>query len=320
MRCKDVRSNDTDQASLQEEQERELSPEIEQERQLQRPPPAEAADHLVAADLKIFVSTGTLSRNSSAVMPAFETLRKTSASKHLDVDMFPKDILVTADFAKTVRKASTPGSVLDGYQRPVQWVLTSQPHNWDYIIIISPYEAQFLLPAIESSGMTTLHVYAPRPNLEIRPLDGLDLYTVPPSMRTMTSIPTHLKTQLNLFAGQLYFNEFWEYKALCNMLRLSWKKASKGTKIAADGFILSWPPRTSHEANGLSEHVPAQTSTFSKSPVKCLKIFLMKARRDCQSIEKTHLGKLLDGALLEKDEFFPWKECSQSDSQGTNCS
>lgn len=298
-RCEDVGSNNFDAATLQEEQERELSPEIQQERQLQRPEPAEAANHLVAADLMVFVSTGILSRDSSALMPAFDTLRRTSAANHLDVDMFPKNVLVTADFARTVKKTATPGSLLDGYQRPVQWVLTSQPHSWEYIIVISPYEAQALLPAIESSGKTTLHIYAPRPNLEIQPLDGLDRYTVPSSsMRAMTPIPIHLKTQLNLFAGQLYFSSHWEYTSLCDMLSMSWAKATKGTKIAADGFILSRP-----KAEGISGLGPAPTSTFTKSPVKFLKVFLMKARRDCQSIEKTHLGKLLDGALLEEDEF-----------------
>lgn len=289
-RCEKVGSTNPDEATLQEEQERELSPETEQERQLERPPPAEAARHSIHTDLRSAITSGILHPTSPAFIPAFEALRKTSAAQHLDASMFPKDVLVTADFAQTIKETVIAGSVLDSYQRPVQWVLTSQPNNWNHIVIIGPHEAQELLPAIQSSGSMTLHIYAPRPNLSLRPLDGLDLYTVPcSSMQAMTPISIHLKIQLNLYAGQLYFEEFSEYVAFCKMFRLSWQKASEGLEIAADGFIL---------AGNLDK-----TTNFTESPVKFLKVHLMKSRRDCQSIEKTHLGKLLDGALLEGDDF-----------------
>ena len=307
-RCEDVGSVNLDEATLQEEQERELSPEIEQERQLQRPRPATPANHQIHTDLRTFVSSGVLVPNSPAFLPAFDTLRNTSAAKHLDVSMFPKDVTVTADFARTVRKTfltqSSTQDVLDAYQRPAQWVLTSQPHNWHHAVIISPYEAQELLPAIQSSGKTTLHIYAPRPNLEIKPLDGLDLYTTPSSsMQTMARIPMHLKTQLNMFAGQLYFGSFREYTAFCDMLRLSWQEAGEGMEVAADGFIVSWGSRASDSKNGSTKTLIAQDSTFTKSPIKFMKVFLMNSRRDGQLIEKTHVGRLLDGALLQESEF-----------------
>lgn len=112
-RCKEVGSINLNEATLQEEQERELSPEAEQERQLERPPPAEAAKHSIHADLRAFVASGCISPRSPAFMPTFESLRETSAAQHLDVSMFPKDILVTADFAQTVKKTAISGSVLD---------------------------------------------------------------------------------------------------------------------------------------------------------------------------------------------------------------
>ncbi|ROW09287.1 hypothetical protein VPNG_05843 [Cytospora leucostoma] len=319
-RCEDVGSTHVNEATLQEEQERELSPEIEQERQLERPPPAIAALHSIHEDLRNFVSSGIILRNSSAFVPAFETLRKTSANNYLDVGMFPKDILVTVDFAETVEAVISPGGggVLDAYQRPIQWVLSSQPHSWQHVVIISPHEAQELLPVIQSSGKTTLHIYAPRPNLEIRPMDSLDLYTVPSSaMEAMTSIPIHLKTQLNFFAGQLYFNDFSEYTAFCDMLRLSWRETSEGIIVAPDGFIVSWPPRTSDDTDGSAASAPAQASTFTEIPNKASKVFLMMARRDCQPIEKTHVGRALDGALLRKTDFeIPHETASRGNAIG----
>lgn len=289
--CQEVGTTKFDEVTLQEEQERELSPETEQERQIQRPAPAESAKHDIHPDLRRFISSGKLPLTSSAFIPAFETLRKTSAAEHLDVGMFPKDVLVTGDFASTIKTARS-SDLLDDYQRPIQWILMRKGKSWKHIVIISPHEAQELLPLIESSGKTTLHLYAPRPNLEIRPLDGLDLYTVPSSSMQAMEIPEKLRIQLNLYAGQLYFRDFAEYAALCNMLRLSCKEADEGTEVATDGFILSSPLRISDSTNG-----------FTKSPVEFLKVFLMKARRDCQPIHKTHLGKLLDGALLQDEDF-----------------
>lgn len=112
-RCEEVGTTRFDEATLQEEQERELSPEAEQERQLERPPPAEAARHGIHADLRAFVTSGILSPKSPAFMPAFESLREISAAQHLDVGMFSKDVFVTVDFARTVKKTSISGSVLD---------------------------------------------------------------------------------------------------------------------------------------------------------------------------------------------------------------
>lgn len=162
----------------------------------------------------------------------------------------------------------------------------------------------------------TLHIYAPRFNPAIRPLDELDVYTVPSStVRAMTQIPMHLKLHLNLFAGQLYFEERSEYLDFCDMLRLSSQRASEGVEIAPDGFILSWSPRIPHQTNGLklAPYSLAEKSTLTKSPVKFLKEFLMKARRDCQPIEKTDLGRLLDGELLT-DKVFSRGNVSQGTS------
>lgn len=297
-RCREVGSLNFDQTSLQEEQERELSPEIEEERQLERPPPAMPATHLVHPDVTEFVSTGRIIRNSRAFMPAFTALMDTSAAKHLDVFLFPKDVMVTADFAKTVKKSAVGGFTSDAYQRPVQWILSTQPHSWEHVVVISPYEAQELLPVISKGSATTLHVYSPRPNQEIRPLDTLDLYTVPSSrVEQVSSVPLLYRVQLNLFAGQLYFKSFEEYAELCRICRLSCKQGSDGTDIAGDGFILS---STSEEWCAI-----IRDSSFSMSPVKFLKAFLSRARRDCQPIEKTHLGKILDGALLNERDFGP---------------
>jgi hypothetical protein len=84
------------------------------------------------------------------------------------------------------------------------------------VVVISPYEAQELFPEIMRSEAVCLHLYATRPNLGYRPLDSLDLYTVPD--RQISPIPQSLILQLNLFAGQLYFDSFEEYNRVSRFL------------------------------------------------------------------------------------------------------
>ncbi|KLJ08813.1 hypothetical protein EMPG_15752 [Blastomyces silverae] len=288
-RCREFDSVDLNSATLQEEQERELSPENEQERQIQRPPPATAAEHRIHRDIEKFVSTGRLIEKSKAYTPAFETLRDTSAAKHIDVSQFPTGLLVSADFASTVQ-ISGGKYISDAYQRPVQWILTnitgSSTNADKRLIIISPYEAQELLPVVKQSKVTTLHLYTPRVNMGFRTLDGLDLYTIPNRPLTL-NLPHHLVLHLNLFSGQLYFSSFKEYVEVCELLSLAWEENRNGRAVAADGFMLKCDSK----------------STFTDSPVKFLKVFMTKIRRNCEEIEKTHVGTMLNGDLLRPADF-----------------
>ena len=42
---------------------------------------------------------------------------------------------------------------------------------------------------------------------------------------------------------------------------------------------------------------------LSNSPINFLKVLMTKIRGDCEGAEKTHMGKLLDGVLLDEREF-----------------
>lgn len=56
--------------------------------------------------------------------------------------------------------------------------------------------------------------------------------------------------------------------------------------MAVDGFIVA-PDR----------------AMFIRSPLKFLKVLMSQIRKDGQEIDKTHIGKLLDGKLLTIDDF-----------------
>jgi hypothetical protein len=295
-RCEEFNGLEFNSATLQEEQERELSPEIEQERQVQRPARAEPAPHHLHPDVTQFVSLGNPVRGSKGYIPAFEALRNTSAAAHLDVSQFPQDLLVTVDFASTIQTGDFGRAyVSDSYQRPVQWILTSTGSGESrikivkYMMIISPFEAQELLPQIKQSQMVTLHLYAPRLNRGFPTLDGLDLYSVP-ARPIVATLPRNLIVQLNLFAGQLYLSSFKEYVEVCETLGLAWKPED-GCVVAADGFIVSG------KGDGKGNE------GFKDSPVKFLQVLMTKIRRNCESIDKTDLGNILEGSVLTREYF-----------------
>ncbi|KAI9370544.1 hypothetical protein BJX61DRAFT_544525 [Aspergillus egyptiacus] len=287
-RCREFANLRLSSTQLQEEQERQLAPEIEQARQVQRPPSAKPEIHHLHPDLRQFVVTGLLEKSSRAVVPAFSTLRNTSAAKFLDVSEFPSKLLVSTDFARTAEMPRA-SSISDDYQRPVQWILTSSVHsppNWKsvkHMIIISPFEANELRPEILRSKAVMMHLYAPRQNGSFSSLDRLDLYSVPASSAVI-EVPTALRIQLNLFAGQLYIESFDEYREICAFLGVASVPTPEGVTVAADGFIVG-------------------NTNFTKSPLKFLRLLMSQIRKDGQEIDKTHLGRLLDGKLLSMTDF-----------------
>lgn len=292
LRCSQFKHLQGSAAALQEEEERELSPEMEEEREDQRPPRADPAPHSLHEDIKTFVLSGTLSPNSTAYMPAFSTLANTAAGALFPVAELPTRLLVSADFATTIA-ANSPFAVLDAYQRPVQWILTSSSAD---MIVISPFEAHELLPLIHHrrtshGGGVALHVYAPRVNLEYRRLDTLDLYTVPAELKGRR-VPLRLVTELNLFAGQLYFASYEQYVDACKFIGVSWEPrdddddedSSSGTNRKKEG---------EGEGGGGAK----------VSPVAFFTELHTKIRRNCQTIDKTHMGKLLGFHLLAPSDF-----------------
>lgn len=145
-RCRQFADLDIASSTLYEEQERELAPEIEQEREIQRPESYEPALHVIHEGLRHFVRTGSLNTNSGAFVPAFKSLRDTTAARHLRLEEFPhNDLVVTKDFIRTVTvPTGKRGFVSDFYQRSVQWVLSSvdSSNTVRHLVIISPYEAE----------------------------------------------------------------------------------------------------------------------------------------------------------------------------------
>ncbi|KAF8259222.1 hypothetical protein EI94DRAFT_1813682 [Lactarius quietus] len=145
---------------MAEEQEREVNHEIERERQVERPPKVKPATHSLHNDIKSFIRTGNIPYRSTHIIPL---LAPTEIDKALDstTDWSPS-LRATVDFATTHTTKYRSGKTLTDYLRPVNWVVSSRDGNDSVAIVISPYEANELLPYIRKSDEVQLHIYAAR--------------------------------------------------------------------------------------------------------------------------------------------------------------
>ncbi|KAM7220102.1 hypothetical protein V8F06_004430 [Rhypophila decipiens] len=262
---------------IQEEQERELAPEIEQERQVSRPAPRKALHHDNHPDLLTFVRTGQIPTNSDCFLPAFAAMSNTTAASLFpgDLSSFLGNLLVTKDFTRTVDETG-PNYHSDSYQRDVQWILvtnsgTAGPGEKTPIsrmVIISPFEANHVKNVIEKQDdpvPVTLHAYLPRPSLTFRSMEDLDTYIA-------------------------YLRSYDEYVRLCRYLGLMYA-ASGGKEVrTVDGFV--------------GKRGYPDECEFDSNPVPFLSEMYKKIRRDCVSgFEKTHLGRILAGEILKERGF-----------------
>ncbi len=267
---------------MAEEQEREVNREVDLERRA-LPPEVVPAKHKIHNEIRDFAHTGILPRRSRYILPL---LASTGIDKALNsMQIWSPTPLATRDFALTVQDSSVQH--LTDYLRPVNWILSSGFGSTSIAIVISPYEANELLPIIRQSGQVRLHVYAARVTASMRSFSDLTFHTVPesPAARDWTA-PAHLQTELNLFAGQLYFDSREEYQRVCELLAL-YIVHPGAQHIEVDGFV---PP----------VYRTGPSSPLMTSAISTLKR-LTALRRKGIGFSGTDLGRLLDARLLSSE-------------------
>ena len=299
-RCKMFDVGSTHDARMREEQEREVSQEKEEERQIERPPPAKPSRHTLHEDVQTLVSTGSTPRNVKAILSACHCLLETTLGpfvEPLKTTAFPH-ILVTEDFARTTQAAVSyipSTNHADDFLRPVQWVLSSRKQS--QLVLLSPFEANALIDQIRESPFVTLHVYAPRTSRNVRSFEDLQSFMLPPRDPAPV-IPSNIVNELNLFAGQLYFASRLAYEETCQMLGLYLKVPPDDVQLPPDaidatGFVRSPSAR---QALGI------QLAQFTDNPVAILRK-LTELRRKGQGFLPTHVGQMLHSREIPEDEF-----------------
>jgi hypothetical protein len=226
-----------------------------------------------------------IGEDPSVFLEAFRSLFTFTSARGNWADGWDKRLKVTKDFVQTIKSTSH----LDSYMNPVNWVLSTTKS--EDLIVISPFEANGLITDIVSSEHVRLHIYSPKVTNTMKSFEDLSFLTLPYSSSVQIQRP--LIEQLNLFAGQFFLQDYAAYRDLCRLLSLHADPnlpAGKG-KANNDRFVAP----DSREALGMGP------SLFNSSPVAFL-MRLMGLRRKGQDYGPTHMGKLLHGQLLNKND------------------
>ncbi len=274
--------------NMDEEQEREVSHEIERERQVERPPKVSPATHSLHPNVRTFILTGTIEAQSTTFMPLFRVFDGISPALPQGENVWAPNLLCTRDFAATIRTSSHRQNTSD-YLRSINWIISAQRDKNTTLVVLSPFEVNKLLPEIRTSTNVHLHIYSPKVNVSTNPFDNLQFHCIPrPNIQINDTL---LITQLNIFAGQLYLRDYDEYRLLCSFIGLyHGQNSAEGVPILSDGFI-----KPEHRGEG-------DISPFKTSPVLFLKA-LLGSRRKGHPYLATHLGKLLHGHVLTSESF-----------------
>ncbi|OQU94831.1 hypothetical protein CLAIMM_01124 [Cladophialophora immunda] len=291
-----ARAIEFDDRDITQEQEREVLHEVEEEREIQRPREVHPAIPQHCQSLLDVIRNGTSPQNIPELRPCFEILSQTRLGLYYKRGEFPMHVLVTRDFMRTIK--SQDGSPEDDFLRPVQWVVKTPGIMKP--IIISPHEANTFFHAIreskdkpvESEG-TTLHLYQARTSRGMVSFDALDICKFP-EKNAPEKIEPQAIALLGLFAGQLYFSSFEHYKEFCALVGLfdGERLLVRKRQVATDNFVSP----ACRKANGWTE------CTFNTSPVPWIKGFIDMRRAGIEWTH-THLGRVMNGQILRKEDF-----------------
>lgn len=277
------------ESQMEEEQEREVNRELEREREGQQPHVVAPAPHTIYPEVVSFVRTGVIPplHSGSAFHPIFTTLEQSSAATS-EAHLWSPFVLATTDFCRTIDPASCQGSMIQ-YLRPVQWILSGRRGSDPVLVILSPFEADYLMPYIRVSKHVHLHLYTPRTSKYMRPADDLMFYSIPPVPDGWIP-PWDLIDQLNVFAGQLYLRDYESYLRLRRFLGIHKKDLHKNVGTAVRRNLIT--PDVLEEIR----------DTFKDSPLPSV-MKLLAIRRGGLPFAETHMGKILQGQQLTSEDF-----------------
>ncbi|KAL9653598.1 hypothetical protein ABK040_000515 [Willaertia magna] len=226
---------------LGEEQERELENETEEERVIDRPPPATKAKPHLSDSVIRFVQTGEIDTHSSVFLPLKESFANTSHYNSLKSIKWNSNLYVTRDFITVIEESYNN---MDNYLRPPTWMLCSP----EYLVFISPYEANGIVSFCKKdygSSKVKLHMFSPRLRPNQRMFYDEACVTIPSVSNNTPHILDNLFAELTLFSGSLYFNSIEEQQEYCNLLGICPKPRTKQEElifenggIDTSGFVL----------------------------------------------------------------------------------
>ncbi|GLA55866.1 hypothetical protein AnigIFM63604_003085 [Aspergillus niger] len=259
-------------APLHEEQERQISHEVQREHQICRPLQLSAVPHHIHDD------------------SAFEIFRQTSAGQFGFPTSLAPHLCVTQDYSRTVQLREEDRS--DEFLKPVHWVLanTHDPR----LLLLSQYEVNELLPDIRSSEKAKLFIYTPKTTKTMRSFEPLDFLHVGLG-HTISRQPQTTARDLGLFAGTLYYETFSIYESLRQFLGLVTERHRNipEDQVTNGGFVNS--------ATRQAHNWPVD-SPFQSRPLQFLGAIL-DIRCNSHGYLQTHAGTIVEAMPLTAAQF-----------------
>lgn len=273
--------------SFHEEQERQISHEVQREQQVCRPPKVPPRPHRLHEHVRSFVRLGELPSDGTlnAIRPAFEALCQQQGQFDAPLSL-GTHLYSSRDFIRTVE-----GKQASDFWKPVRWVVSNVYDS--KLLLISQYEANELIPEIRASPKTTLHVFAPRTSKWMRSFQDLRFLCTGSAMEHKRSIDDN--HELELFSGSLYFTSFKIYEGFRHFLGLVTESTSPllGKRLLTEGFV----DEQTRQEIGWPLHSP-----FQFNPMPFLSA-LFDARSKGHGYLQTHIGMILGGRELTADHF-----------------
>ncbi|KAF8526784.1 hypothetical protein JB92DRAFT_2869478 [Gautieria morchelliformis] len=279
-------------SALLEEQERELAHEKEAERQVERVSGSTPLKHHVDPNLRSFIRSGRTSASFLFLSDCLDGTSQGTAILTTSRSFFHSDNLrATKDFSGTITEGVA--GYMDDFLRAVTWILRSDLDP-DMLLLISPFEANKLLPEIRQSKHVHLHCYSPRVSRQVPSFEDLTFFVVPP-LPEFTPPASRTIHELNLFSGQLFFHNRSSFKNVCHMLGLHLGELPDELKEGVDavGYVMNEHAR---------ERLGIRACAFHASPIRLL-CDLIRWRRKGQEYTLTHVGQVLHGNNLKESEF-----------------
>ncbi|KDQ10207.1 hypothetical protein BOTBODRAFT_36481 [Botryobasidium botryosum FD-172 SS1] len=301
-RCLDLDVVGIDEHKLDEEQQREVTAELEIQPQIERPPKATAEHHTLIPEVKGFIHNSRYTTGSSGFLPLAAVIEACIPGFKTHTNAWSKGLVATQDFARTVRKPGcSDGDAL--YLRPVNWIVSGGSRvevggvGTQVLVILSQYEVNQLLPVIRQHKKLRLHMYSPRLTQGMRIFDDLAYHCIPPLPLTPApslSVPTHISPQhileLNIFAGRLYFPTYDAYLRFCEFFGVMSNETDDSVDCEIDGWVVP------------ENRVGDMTrSPFTTNPLPLLKT-LMSVRRKGMGYDSTHVGRVLRARRLMRED------------------
>ncbi|KAG8865789.1 hypothetical protein FRC20_009493 [Serendipita sp. 405] len=294
-RCEEFGDFSSHLAMIGEEKEIELIHEKEQEREIQRAPHATALEHHLFQNLVEFVKNPVQLPVRSVFLYAQDAFAGTTISNPPRgfAELF-SSLYVTRDFCKVIETKHP--EAMNRFMRPIEWIITPNKSPPDFMVIISPFEANALMPLFRRTTKLRLHPFAPRNNVTMRSLEDLTWFTVC-SAPVTAPLPRQLVVPLNLFSGALFIRDEATYKYICAAMRLYIDPAPLPSnvedKVTSVGFV--WNDAARAELGMTGPGFTMNAVFFFRK--------LLRFRRHGQGFRPSHMSKVLFGERLVKSDF-----------------